>query len=80
MPHRHKHSQDKSEIEDKHVEEEKSSSPDPGILTDKKLCSHFLYALWTSLQAPLGQLRLFQFQLNKVLLNLFPYPIEGVQA
>lgn len=30
-----KHFQEKSELEDKKVEEEKASSPDPGILIDK---------------------------------------------
>ena len=37
MPHKkeNKHFQDKSEIKDKHVKEEKSSSPGPGILTDR---------------------------------------------
>lgn len=40
-----KHFQDKSEIEDKNVEERKCSSPDTGILSDKKRGSESLYTV-----------------------------------
>ncbi|XP_047550556.1 calcium-independent phospholipase A2-gamma isoform X1 [Lutra lutra] len=72
-----KHFQDK--LEDKKVEEEKSSSPDPGILTDKRDSESSLYSLDKSASAS-GTPEALPVSTKQSIANFLSRPTEGVQA
>ncbi|XP_022371142.1 calcium-independent phospholipase A2-gamma isoform X2 [Enhydra lutris kenyoni] len=72
-----KHFQDK--LEDKKVEEEKSSSPDPGILTDKRDSESSLYSVDKSASAS-GTPEALPVSTKQSIANFLSRPTEGVQA
>ncbi|XP_032944335.1 calcium-independent phospholipase A2-gamma isoform X2 [Rhinolophus ferrumequinum] len=73
-----KHFQDKSELEDKKVEEEKSSSPDPGVLNDKKLDSES--SLCTVDKPKNGTPEVLPVSTKQSIANFLSRPTEGMQA
>lgn len=73
-----KHFQDKSELEDKKVEEEKSSSPDPGVLNDKKLDSGS--SLCTVDKPKNGTPEVLPVSTKQSIANFLSRPTEGMQA
>ncbi|XP_036926506.1 calcium-independent phospholipase A2-gamma isoform X2 [Sturnira hondurensis] len=75
-----KHFQNKSKLEDKKVEEEKSSSPDPGVLTDKKLDSEFSSYTVDKPQSPSGTPEVLPVSTKQSIANFLSRPTEGVQA
>lgn len=75
-----KHFQDKSELEDKKVEEEKSSSPDTGVLTDKKLGSESSLYTVDKPKTPSGTPEVLPVSTKQTIANFLSRPTEGVQA
>lgn len=70
--------QDKSELEDKKVEEEKSSSPDPGVLHDKKQDSES--SLCTVDKPKNGTPEALPVSTKQSIANFLSRPTEGMQA
>ncbi|XP_037008658.2 calcium-independent phospholipase A2-gamma isoform X2 [Artibeus jamaicensis] len=75
-----KHFQNKSKPEDKKVEEEKSSSPDPGVLTDKKPDSEFSSYTVDKPESPSGTPEVLPVSTKQSIANFLSRPTEGVQA
>lgn len=75
-----KHFQDKSKLEDKKVEEEKSSSPDPGVLTDEKLGSESSSCAVDKSGSPSGTSEVLPVSTKQSIANFLSRPTEGVQA
>ncbi|XP_032258321.1 calcium-independent phospholipase A2-gamma isoform X1 [Phoca vitulina] len=72
-----KHFQDK--LEDKKIEEEKSSSPDPGVLTDKLDSESSLYSVDKPASAS-GTPEALPLSTKQSIANFLSRPTEGVQA
>lgn len=70
--------QDKAELEDKKVEEEKSSSPDPGVLKDKQLGSES--SLCTVDKPKNGTAEALPVSTKQSIANFLSRPTEGMQA
>lgn len=75
-----KHFQDKSKLEDKKGEEEKSSSPDPGVLTDDKLGSESSSYTVDKPESPSGTPEVLPVSTKQSIANFLSRPTEGVQA
>ncbi|XP_024414163.2 calcium-independent phospholipase A2-gamma isoform X2 [Desmodus rotundus] len=75
-----KHFQNKSKLEDKKVEEEKSNSPDPGVLTDKKLDSESSSYTVGKPESPSGTPEVLPVSTKQSIANFLSRPTEGVQA
>ncbi|XP_054420149.1 calcium-independent phospholipase A2-gamma isoform X2 [Pteronotus mesoamericanus] len=75
-----KHFQDKSKLEDKKVEEEKSSSPDPGVQTDKKRGSEPSSCAVDKPESPSGTPEVLPVSTKQSIANFLSRPTEGVQA
>ncbi|KAM5204438.1 calcium-independent phospholipase A2-gamma isoform 2-T4 [Hipposideros larvatus] len=75
-----KHFQDKSELEDKKVEEEKSSCPDRGVPTDKKLDSASSLETVDKPRSPSGTTEVLPVSTKQSIANFLSRPTEGVQA
>ncbi|KAM5303110.1 calcium-independent phospholipase A2-gamma isoform 2-T3 [Glossophaga mutica] len=75
-----KHFQNKSKLEDKKVEEEKSSSPDPGVLNDKKLDSESSSYTVDKPESPSGTPEVLPVSTKQSIANFLSRPTEGVQA
>ncbi|KAL2777546.1 calcium-independent phospholipase A2-gamma isoform 2 [Daubentonia madagascariensis] len=74
-----KHFQDKSELEGKNIEEGKSSSPDPGILTDKPGSESSLDPV-DKPASPSGIPEVLPVSTKQSIANFLSRPTEGVQA
>ncbi|XP_069318787.1 calcium-independent phospholipase A2-gamma isoform X2 [Eulemur rufifrons] len=74
-----KHFLDKSELEGKNVEEGKSSSPDPGILTDKPGSESSLDSA-DKPASPSGVPEVLPVSTKQSIANFLSRPTEGVQA
>uniref|UniRef100_A0A8D0V9K3 Calcium-independent phospholipase A2-gamma n=1 Tax=Sus scrofa TaxID=9823 RepID=A0A8D0V9K3_PIG len=74
-----KHSQDKSELELKKVEEEKPSSLDANVLTDKQQGSEAVCAL-DKPTSPSETPEVLRVSTKQCIANFFSRPTEGVQA
>ncbi|NIG59035.1 calcium-independent phospholipase A2-gamma isoform X4 [Pontoporia blainvillei] len=75
-----KHFQDKSELELKKTEDEKPSSPDPGVLTDKKLDSDASLYSEDDAASPSGTPEVLPISTKQSIANFLSRPTEGVQA
>ncbi|XP_007115070.2 calcium-independent phospholipase A2-gamma [Physeter macrocephalus] len=75
-----KHIQDKSELELKKTEDEKPSSPDPGVLTDKKLGSEASVYSEDNAASPSGTPEGLPISTKQSIANFLSRPTEGVQA
>nr|KAF6470116.1 patatin like phospholipase domain containing 8 [Molossus molossus] len=75
-----KHFQDKSKLENKRVEEEKSSSTDPGVLTDKKQGSESSSYTVDKPESPSGTPEVLPVSTKQSIANFLSRPTEGVQA
>ncbi|XP_024598007.1 calcium-independent phospholipase A2-gamma isoform X1 [Neophocaena asiaeorientalis asiaeorientalis] len=75
-----KHFQDKSELELKKTEDEKPSSPDPGVLTDKKLGSEASSDSEDDAASPSGTPEVLPISTKQSIANFLSRPTEGVQA
>ncbi|KAF6086592.1 patatin like phospholipase domain containing 8 [Phyllostomus discolor] len=75
-----KHFQNKSKLEDKKVEEEKSNSPDRGVLTDKKLDSESSSYTVDKPPSPSGTPEVLPVSTKQSIANFLSRPTEGVQA
>lgn len=75
-----KHFQDKSKLENKRVEEEKSSSPDPGVLTNKKRGSESSSYTVDKPDSPSGTPEVLPVSTKQSIANFLSRPTEGVQA
>ncbi|KAM7121376.1 calcium-independent phospholipase A2-gamma isoform 4-T4 [Molossus nigricans] len=75
-----KHFQDKSKLENKRVEEEKSSSTDPGVLTDKKQGSESSSCTVDKPESPSGTPEVLPVSTKQSIANFLSRPTEGVQA
>ncbi|XP_022448729.1 calcium-independent phospholipase A2-gamma isoform X2 [Delphinapterus leucas] len=75
-----KHFQDKSELELKKTEDEKPSSPDPGVLTDKKLGSEASLYSEDDAASPSGTPEVLPISTKQSIANFLSRPTEGVQA
>lgn len=75
-----KHFQDKSELEGKKVEEEKSSCPDRGVPTDKKLDSASSLETGDKPRSPSGTTEVLPVSTKQSIANFLSRPTEGVQA
>ncbi|XP_061054397.1 calcium-independent phospholipase A2-gamma-like isoform X1 [Eubalaena glacialis] len=75
-----KHFQDKSELELKKTEDEKPSSPDPGVLTDKKLGSEASLCSEDNAASPSGTPEVLPIATKQSIANFLSRPTEGVQA
>ncbi|XP_045684324.1 calcium-independent phospholipase A2-gamma isoform X3 [Phyllostomus hastatus] len=75
-----KHFQNKSKLEDKKVEEEKSNSPDRGVLTDKKLDSESSSYTMDKPASPSGTPEVLPVSTKQSIANFLSRPTEGVQA
>ncbi|XP_061027668.1 calcium-independent phospholipase A2-gamma [Eubalaena glacialis] len=75
-----KHFQDKSELELKKTEDEKPSSPDPGVLTDKKLGSEASLCSEDNAASPSGTPEVLPISTKQSIANFLSRPTEGVQA
>ncbi|XP_032498640.1 calcium-independent phospholipase A2-gamma isoform X1 [Phocoena sinus] len=75
-----KHFQDKSELELKKTEDEKPSSPDPGVLTDKKLGSEASLDSEDDAASPSGTPEVLPISTKQSIANFLSRPTEGVQA
>lgn len=73
-----KHFQDKSELEDKKVKEEKSRSPDPGVPSDTKLDSES--SLCTVDKPKNGTSEVLPVSTKQSIANFLSRPTEGMQA
>ncbi|XP_010839792.1 PREDICTED: calcium-independent phospholipase A2-gamma isoform X3 [Bison bison bison] len=74
------HFQEKSELELKKVEDEKPSSPDPGILSDKKLDSEASLYSEDKPGSPSGTPEVLPISTKQSIANFLSRPTEGVQA
>ncbi|XP_069444028.1 calcium-independent phospholipase A2-gamma isoform X1 [Ovis canadensis] len=74
------HFQEKSELELKKVEDEKPSSPDPGILSDKKLDSEASLYSEDKPGSPSGTPEVLLISTKQSIANFLSRPTEGVQA
>ncbi|CAK7308675.1 Calcium-independent phospholipase A2-gamma [Vulpes lagopus] len=74
-----KHFQEKSELEDKKVEEEKASSPDPGILIDKLDSESSVYSVDKPASTS-GTPEALPVSTKQSIANFLSRPTEGVQA
>ncbi|XP_068828773.1 calcium-independent phospholipase A2-gamma isoform X2 [Capricornis sumatraensis] len=74
------HFQEKSELELKKVEDEKSSSPDPGILSDKKLDSEASLYSEDKPGSPSRTPEVLPISTKQSIANFLSRPTEGVQA
>ena len=74
------HFQGKSELELKKVEDEKPSSPDPGILSDKKLDSEASLYSEDKPGSPSGTPEVLPISTKQSIANFLSRPTEGVQA
>ncbi|KAG8508496.1 Calcium-independent phospholipase A2-gamma, partial [Galemys pyrenaicus] len=74
-----KHFQDKLEPEDKNVEV-KSSSPEPSVLTDKKLHSESSLHTVNKLASPGKEPEVLPVSTKQSIANFLSHPTEGVQA
>ncbi|XP_057588289.1 calcium-independent phospholipase A2-gamma isoform X2 [Hippopotamus amphibius kiboko] len=75
-----KHLQDKSELELKKLEDEKPSSPDPGVRTDKKLGSEASVCSEDKPASPSGTPEVLPISTKQSIANFLSRPTEGVQA
>ncbi|XP_060013282.1 calcium-independent phospholipase A2-gamma isoform X1 [Lagenorhynchus albirostris] len=76
-----KHFQDRSELELKKTEDdEKPSSPDPGVLTDKKLGSEASLYSEDDAASPSGTPEVLPISTKQSIANFLSRPTEGVQA
>lgn len=75
-----KHFQNKSKLEDKKVEEEKPSSPDPGVPTGKKPDSEFSSHTVDKPESPSGTPEILPVSTKQSIANFLSRPTEGVQA
>ncbi|XP_055276770.1 calcium-independent phospholipase A2-gamma isoform X2 [Moschus berezovskii] len=74
------HFQEKSELELKKVEDEKPSSPDPGILSVKKLDSEASLYSEDKPGSPSGTPEVLPISTKQSIANFLSRPTEGVQA
>nr|XP_055157061.1 calcium-independent phospholipase A2-gamma isoform X2 [Nyctereutes procyonoides] len=74
-----KHFQEKPELEDKKVEEEKASSPDPGILIDKLDSESSVYSVDKPASTS-GTPEALPVSTKQSIANFLSRPTEGVQA
>ncbi|XP_065794615.1 calcium-independent phospholipase A2-gamma isoform X2 [Muntiacus reevesi] len=74
------HFQEKSELELKKVEDEKPSSPDPGILSDKKLDSEASLYSEDKPGSPSETPEVLPISTKQSIANFLSRPTEGVQA
>lgn len=74
------HFQEKSELELKKVEDEKPSSPDPGIPSDKKLDSEASLYSEDKPGSPSGTPEVLPISTKQSIANFLSRPTEGVQA
>ncbi|XP_036718915.1 calcium-independent phospholipase A2-gamma isoform X3 [Balaenoptera musculus] len=72
--------QDKSELELKKSEDEKPSSPDPGVLTDKNLGSEASLCSEDNAASPSGTPEVLPISTKQSIANFLSRPTEGVQA
>ncbi|XP_068406465.1 calcium-independent phospholipase A2-gamma isoform X2 [Eschrichtius robustus] len=72
--------QGKSELELKKSEDEKPSSPDPGVLTDKKLGSEASLCSEDNAASPSGTPEVLPISTKQSIANFLSRPTEGVQA
>ncbi|XP_057405717.1 calcium-independent phospholipase A2-gamma isoform X2 [Balaenoptera acutorostrata] len=72
--------QDNSELELKKTEDEKPSSPDPGVLTDKKLDSEASLCSEDNAASPSGTPEVLPISTKQSIANFLSRPTEGVQA
>ncbi|XP_007455400.1 PREDICTED: calcium-independent phospholipase A2-gamma isoform X2 [Lipotes vexillifer] len=75
-----KHFQDKPELELNKTEDEKPSSPDPGVLTDKKLGSEASLYSEDDASSPSGTPEVLPISTKQSIANFLSRPTEGVQA
>lgn len=75
-----KHFQGKSELKDKKIEEEKSNSPDSGVLTDKKLGSESSLHTVDKPESRSGTPEVLPVSTKQSIANFLSRPTEGVQA
>nr|KAF6419162.1 patatin like phospholipase domain containing 8 [Rousettus aegyptiacus] len=75
-----KHFQGKSELKDKKIDEEKSNSPDSGVLTDKKLGSESSLHTVDKPESRSGTPEVLPVSTKQSIANFLSRPTEGVQA